>query len=137
MLRLAALTAASGDLSNAIGLYRQVAETKPDAKPALAALETQVGLSKKPLKGTIAQINTALSAELNRLYRQLLKKQPGLAGSLKLRIAVNAKGGADDEDLLEDTVKSPELAANLRWNAHDAHYPPQAARYTLKFSLQP
>jgi cytochrome c-type biogenesis protein CcmH/NrfG len=136
-LRLAAMTAASGDLSTAIGLYRAVVASKPEAKPALAALEERAGLAKKPLKGNIAQINAGLSSELNRAYHLLLKKQPGLAGSLKLRVSVNEKGAAEDEEWLDDTLKSPELAANLRWNAHDASYPAQAARYVLKFSLAP
>ncbi len=136
-LRLAALSVKAGALSDAIALYRRFVESKPEAKPALVALEEQVGLAKKPIKGNVGQINGALLTELNRLYRLLLKKQPSLAGTLKLRVSVNEQGTATDEEWIEDTTRSPELAANLLWNAHGAHYPALSARYVFKFTLAP
>jgi hypothetical protein len=55
---------------------------------------------------------------------------------LKIRVIVGSDGRAQSEELLENSVRSPELAANLRWNAHDARYPPTAARYVFKFALK-
>jgi hypothetical protein len=134
--KLAALTAKSGDLSGAIGLYRALAAKKPALKPELAALEKRAGLSGKPLRGTVNQINQGLSSDLTALFHQLLKQTPGLQGGLKIRVIVGSDGRAQSEELLENSVRSPELAANLRWNAHDARYPPTAARYVFKFALK-
>ena len=134
--KLAALTAKSGDLSGAIGLYRALAAKKPAPKPELAALEKRAGLSGKPLRGTVNQINQGLSSDLTALFHQLLKQTPGLQGGLKIRVIVGSDGRAQSEELLENSVRSPELAANLRWNAHDARYPPIAARYVFKFALR-
>lgn len=136
-LQLAQLTAKSGDLSAAIGLYRDLLPRKPETKPELLSLEQQAQLLPKPLKGTVTQINAGLSSELTRLYHRQLKQTPGLHGTLKLRVTVNAQGEAEGEEFIEDSVKVAALAANLRWNAHDAHYPPQANRYVFKFGLQP
>ncbi len=134
--KLAALTAKTGDLSGAIGLYRELVAKRPAAKPDLLALEKRSGLTDKPLRGSVNEINQGLSRELTALFHQLLKQTPGLQGTLKIRVVVGADGRAQEEELLENSVRSPELTANLRWNAHDARYPPTAARYVFKFALK-
>jgi len=94
-------------------------------------------LTPRPISGReIGAINTALGAELNKLYRILLETKPTLAGTLKLQVTVGANGRSTLAEYKENTVGSPELAANLYWNARDAHYPPTAARYVFNFSLQ-
>jgi len=134
--KLAVLTAKTGDLAGAIGLYRGLVDKKPALKADLMALEKRAGLSGKPLRGSVNEINQGLSTDLTALFHQLLKQTPGLQGALKIRVIVGSDGRAQSEELLENSVRSPELAANLRWNAHDARYPPTAARYVFKFALK-
>jgi tetratricopeptide (TPR) repeat protein len=95
-------------------------------------------LAPKPITGKdIGVINGALSAALHKLYQALLDDKPTLAGTLKLQVTVGADGRATLAEYKENTVASPELAANLYWNARDARYPRTAARYVFTFSLQP
>ncbi|MHB8417304.1 MAG: tetratricopeptide repeat protein [Myxococcales bacterium] len=136
-LALARLQVASGQLSDAIGSLRAVVAAKPDVAPELQALQEQVGLSKRPIGGSVVAINAALQKELVGLYRSLLGKKPSLAGRLRLRVVVKADGSVESEELLDDSVGDPELAANLYWNAHDAHFPRADAKYVFKYDLQP
>ncbi|HUB09905.1 MAG TPA: tetratricopeptide repeat protein, partial [Myxococcales bacterium] len=136
-LALARLQAAAGALREAIGGYRAVIAGKPEAKPELEALEAQAQLAKRPLAGSLLKINSALGAELDKLYRALLEKKPQLAGQLRLRVVVRADGTVEQEELLDDSVGDPRLAANLYWNAHDAHFPHADGKYVFKFDLKP
>jgi tetratricopeptide (TPR) repeat protein len=110
---------------------------QPEAKTELAAIEAQVQLGGKPIEGDVVAINTALGVRLNKLYRSLLPAKPTLGGELRLRVVVKADGSIDQAEFLDDTVGDPLLAANLYWNARDAHFPAADARYVFKFHLQP
>ncbi|MHB1845177.1 MAG: tetratricopeptide repeat protein [Deltaproteobacteria bacterium] len=136
-LALARLWAAGSAYTQAIGAFRALALARPETRAELSALEAAVALSPKPLSGGLGRINAALGAQLDRLYRTLLAKQPKLGGTLRLRVQVNAQGHAFSDELVEDTVHEPALAANLTWDARDAHYPPTAASYVFKFELRP
>ena len=122
--------------AGAIGLYRGLAAKKPALKPELAGLEKRAGLTDKPLRGTVNQINQGLSRAISRPSFTSCSSRPGLHGDLKIRVIVGSDGRAESEELLVNSVRSPELAANLRWNAHDARYPPTAAHYVFKFALK-
>jgi tetratricopeptide (TPR) repeat protein len=136
-LALARLAVTSGQLSAAIGAFRDVVGAKPEAQAELDGLETQAQLSKKPIEGNVVKINTQLGAQLNKLYRTLLADKPALGGELKLRVVVKKDGSVEDVEVLEDSVGDPALAANLYWNAHDAHFPHGDAKYVFKFNLTP
>ncbi len=136
-LALARLWVQTQAYAQAIGAYRELASSRPEAKAELSALEKLVGLAPKPLSGGIAKIDAGLGSELARLYRALLEKKPGLGGALRIRVEVDKGGRAISEEMVDDTVHDPALAANLTWNAHDAHYPPNAAKYVFKFALRP
>ena len=136
-LALARLEAQQGALSDAIGAYRSLVPARPDLKAELAPLEREALLAQKPLGGSVAKINGALGYQLDRLYRSLLAKKPGLQGELKMRVTVEKDGHVSGEEFVTDTVGSPALAANLFWNAHDAHFPPTPAKYVFKFNLRP
>jgi tetratricopeptide (TPR) repeat protein len=95
-------------------------------------------LAPKPITGKdIGAINSALGAALHKLYQALLDDKPALAGTLKLQVTVGSDGRATLAEYKENSVGSPELAANLYWNARDARYPHTPARYVFTFSLQP
>lgn len=136
-LALARLAVTSGQLTAAIGAFRDVVAVKPEAKAELDGLEAQAELSKKPIEGSVVKINTQLGAQLNKLYRTLLGAKPALAGQLRLRVVVKADGTIAQEEFLQDTVGDPQLAANLYWNAHDAHYPAGDKGYVFTFALKP
>jgi hypothetical protein len=53
-----------------------------------------------------------------------------------LRVTVSSEGRATAGEYQQDTVGSSVLAANLYWNALDAHYPPTAARYVFSYELR-
>jgi tetratricopeptide (TPR) repeat protein len=136
-LALARLAVTSGQLTAAIGAFRDVVGAKPEAKAELDGLEAQAQLSKKPIEGNVVKINSQLGSQLNKLYRTLLEAKPGLAGQLRLRVVVKADGTIVAEEFLQDTVGDPQLAANLYWNAHDAHYPAGDKGYVFTFALKP
>jgi tetratricopeptide (TPR) repeat protein len=136
-LALARLAVTSGQLTAAIGAFRDVVGAKPEAKTELDGLEAQAQLSKKPIEGNVVKINSQLGSQLNKLYRTLLEAKPALAGQLRLRVVVKADGSIVTEEFLQDTVGDPQLAANLYWNAHDAHYPAGDKGYVFTFALKP
>ncbi len=136
-LAIARLEAKRGDIDGAITTFREAVAERPAARPELSALEAQIHLAPKPLSGGLMKINAELGAQLNKLYRQLLVSKPALGGLLRLRVIVRKDGQVDQEEFVEDTVGDPILAANLFWNAHDAHFPPADAKYVFKFELKP
>jgi tetratricopeptide (TPR) repeat protein len=138
VLRLQAhLLVRRGKLVEAIDNCRQLQALHEDPGDELNAAVKSAALAPKPVGGrNIAAINTALGAELHRLYLVLLTGKPSLAGTLRLQVSTGADGRATAAEYKENTVGSPELAANLYWNARDARYPAGAARYVFSFSLQ-
>ncbi len=136
-LALARLAVTNSTLTAAIGAFRAVVGAKPEAKAELDGLEAVAQLAKNPIQGSVVKINSQLGAQLNKLYRKLLEDKPALGGAMRLRVVVKADGSVAQEEFLEDTVGDPTLAANLFWNAHDAHYPAGDKGYVFKFDLKP
>jgi tetratricopeptide (TPR) repeat protein len=126
-----------GMLVEAIEDCRQLQALNEDPGDDLKAVLKTVALARKPISGSsVAAINLKLGSELNKLYRTLLRDKPSLAGTMRLQVWVKADGRATGSEYKENTVASPELAANLYWNARDARYPRAAARYTFSFELR-
>jgi Flp pilus assembly protein TadD len=122
----------------AIEDLRQLRALGEDPGEELNGVLKSAALAARPITGrNIGAINTALGLELNKLYQALLLGKPTLAGTLRLQVTVGADGRATLAEYKENTVGSPELAANLYWNARDARYPLTAARYVFSFNLQP
>jgi tetratricopeptide (TPR) repeat protein len=131
------LLARRGMLVEAIDDCRQLQALNQRLDDELSTVSKSAALAPKPISGrNIAAINSALGAELHRLYRNLLRDKPALAGTMRLQVSVAADGRATGSEYRENTVGSPELAANLYWNARDARYPRAAARYVFSYELR-
>ena len=102
-----------GQTRDAIEAY-DVAATLPGAPPEAKTerdpLVADLKLPEKPIEGDVNKINARFSADLNKFYHERLKAHPGMKGTIRLAVDVDASGkvlsvgvtptGLDDEKLL-------------------------------------
>jgi tetratricopeptide (TPR) repeat protein len=166
--RLAELDEAAGDADGAEAAWRQVIAREPQDAPAHAALArllVQRGdvaaavaeyraaggaaaaeratlekqLSIEPVsRKKIDDLQRVVKGLIDRTYRSRLEQSPGLAGTLTLRVAVDAAGAASSVDTVEDSVHDEQVRACAYWNLRDATYPQnKPGRYSFTFKLRP
>ncbi|MBS2027684.1 MAG: hypothetical protein JST54_07270 [Deltaproteobacteria bacterium] len=113
LLALARQLRDDGQTRDAIEAYDNAAAlpgAPPEAKAERDPLVADLKLPEKPIAGDVNRINMKFSAELNKFYHERLKAHPGMKGTLRLAVDVDASGkvlsvgvtptGLDDEKLL-------------------------------------
>jgi Tfp pilus assembly protein PilF len=138
-LGLARLKVDEGALYLALGHYRAARVTDPanaEAVKQVTKLESDFKLPKRQLKGNVNGINWAVSASLDKFFAERRAARPALAGSVKLKLKVNAKGTSDGVELVEDTLKDPLLLGHVIFSLKDAEYwDKRKLEATLEFTL--
>lgn len=165
--RLASLKTVAGDGAGAEAAWGRVLEKAPDDSPARielarlfqsrgdftraveqlraagaagraerVALEGRLNIARVS-RGSVVQLQRAVEALIYRTYRARVVAAPRLAGTLALRVALDAAGEATAVDVVEDTVHDGALRACAYWNLRDAAYPKKKpGRYTFRFALR-
>jgi tetratricopeptide (TPR) repeat protein len=124
-LQLAKLELDQGVFYRALERYRAVKAADPGNQEALAGiekLERSFKLRNRSLKGNINGIFWAISDSLDKLYTEHKAAFPALAGKLKLKVRVNARGTSDGVEVLDDTLKDPVLLGHAFFSLRDADY---------------
>jgi tetratricopeptide (TPR) repeat protein len=165
--RVAALRLSTGDADGAERAYKRVLEATPrdpeanlgmgrihlargDAVRAVEALRASgepgradlEALSKrleleKVARPDVTALQRAVQARVDKVYRGRLAAAPSLAGTLRVRITVDAAGAATLVEILEDSVHDGDVRACAYWNLRDATYPPQKpGRYSFVFQFR-
>ena len=123
---------ARGETLQAIEALRAAGE--PGAAE-LAAVEQRINL-KRIAKRDVNALQRAVSAQVDRTFRARTAEEPALAGTLKLRVTVDAAGAATLVEVLEDSLHDGDVRASAYWNLHDATYPSgKPGRYSFTFSF--
>lgn len=111
----------------------------PEAAAALEeknAIEATFELPKRPLKGSVDNINWAVSRSIDTLFTDHQKVKWTLGGSLKLRVRVSKEGEVLGVDVLEDTVEDPIVTGHAYFALKDAVYPKQKREPVFEFALK-
>lgn len=120
--------------------YREAAlrgDSSEERRREQEALAQAMKLPKSPASGDVDRIYRKVSSSLFALYAERKAAQPGLHGSLKLRVRVGADGRASDVEVIEDTVEDPLLAGHVYFALKDAVFPKQKREPIFEFVLEP
>jgi tetratricopeptide (TPR) repeat protein len=165
--RVAEVRVAAGDLTGAERAYRRALDggprdpqtnlglakvylTRGEAQPAVEALRAAGPAGQADLTALEKTLNLARLAKLDmnglqravqalvdKTYRTRLAETPSLAGTIRVRVTVDAAGTASLVELLEDSIHDPDVRACAYWNLRDATYPTERpGRYSFSFSFR-
>lgn len=122
-----------GAVQEAIEAFRAAGES---GRAELTAVERRLNVE-RVARPDVTSLQRAVQALVDRTYRARLAAAPSLFGELKLRVTVGASGEASLVEVLEDTVRDPEVRACAYWNLRDAGYPQnKPGRYAFTFAFQ-
>ena len=111
---------------------------KAGATERVQALRAELGLPQRALAGpNVNAIYYGAQRLLMKEYEKRREQNAQLAGHLELKVHLDAKGVAQEVDLVQDTVQDPGLAASLRATLKEARYPVKQQTLTFKFDLAP
>lgn len=136
--RIAKLRLEQGSKHLALEEYRLAAAMDPSRADIAAEVERftkEFKLPKKMPKGGVNNVYWAVQWSLGRFFEEKKKTAPGLAGAFKLKVRVNADGKAIGLEVVEDTLKDPDLLAHAWFCLADAEYPRQKVEPTFEFEL--
>jgi len=133
-LALGRLLAGSGHLDTGLAHLREAGQL---AAADREAAERRINL-KRLTTTDLAALRRAVGALIDTTYRQRLKVQPRLSGTLTIRVTTDAAGRAALVEALEDTLHDDDVRACAYWNLKDAAYPAQKpGRYSFSYTLRP
>lgn len=105
-------------------------------KADLAALERRLNLE-RVARPDVGALQKAVQALVDRTYRARVAETMVAPGNLKVRSTVGPSGAASLVEVLEDTVRDPDVRACAYWNLRDAAYPQnKPGRYTFVFAFR-
>ncbi len=105
------------------------------ARDQLAPLERRLNIERVS-RSDVTSLQRAVQALVDRTYRA---RPAGAAasGQLKLRVTVGPSGAASLVEVLEDSVRDPDVRACAYWNLRDAAYPQnKPGRYAFTFAFR-
>jgi Tfp pilus assembly protein PilF len=119
--------------------YPEAKDAPARARSARAALKLRALAPAEPLRAADVQaLQKAISRVLDHAYEERRKDAPTLAGRLKIRLRVSAKGEVQAAELVEDNIGDPALAACALLTVRDARVDEQrAGAFSFVFDLQP
>jgi tetratricopeptide (TPR) repeat protein len=122
-----------GAVQEAVEAFRAAGE---GGRAELASIEKRLNVE-RVARPDVTSLQRAVQALVDRTYRARLTGAPSLSGELKLRVTVGASGEASLVEVLEDTVRDPEVRACAYWNLRDAGYPQnKPGRYSFTFAFR-
>ncbi len=133
-LGLGRLLAGSGRLTEGLEHLRAAGEA---GQADRAAAEKRINL-RAQAAAEVPTLKRAVGALIDTTYRRRLQEQPGLAGTLTLRVTTDDSGRAALVEVIEDTLHDDDVRACAYWNLKDATSPakkPGQASYS--FTLRP
>ncbi|MBX5480439.1 MAG: tetratricopeptide repeat protein [Myxococcaceae bacterium] len=138
--RLAKLRMKAGNPREALEAYR-AALAAPDhpvegLQAEAKALADRFKLPAKPVKGSIDAIYGRISASLNALYLETVKKKPGLEGVVKIRVRVGDDGVVQGAEVIDDTLGDPWLVGHAYFALKDAVFPKKKREPIFEFELK-
>lgn len=105
------------------------------AKSEVERLEAEFKLPKKKPKGNVNNVYWAVSASLDKLYKERVAQKGAIAGKLRARVRIGADGLTEGVDLLEDTLKDPVLLGHVYFGLKDATYEKKKGEPVFEFEL--
>lgn len=109
--------------------------TRADLAETVERFSKDFKLPKKMPKGGVNNVYWATQWSLGQFFEAKKKSEPGLAGSFKLKVRINADGKAVGLEVLDDTLKNADLLGHAWFCLRDAEYPRQKVEPTFEFEL--
>jgi tetratricopeptide (TPR) repeat protein len=129
-----------GEYRKAMEHYRRalrIESASKEAKAELAAIQTQLNISTEKYGGKTPQETYSIfTQKILKIYKQALKKTPGLRGTLTVVITVDSMGAPSDVYLDQSTLKNAELETTIYGNALMAQFPAGKDGTKYKFPLR-
>jgi tetratricopeptide (TPR) repeat protein len=122
----------------ALESFRAAAALDPNdgrAKSEVERLEAEFKLSKRKPKGNVNSVYWAVSASLDKAYKERVALKGPRSGKLRVRVRIDAAGVAEGIDVLEDTVKDPVLLGHVYFGLKDAAYEKKKGEPVFEFEL--
>jgi tetratricopeptide (TPR) repeat protein len=122
----------------ALEAYRAALALDPanaTAKSEVDRLQGEFKLPKKPAKGNVNNVYWAVSANLDKVYRERVAMKGAIAGKLRVRVRISADGVSEGVDVLEDSVKDPALLGHVYFALKDAAYEKKKGEPVFEFEL--
>lgn len=112
-----------GRLNEGLEELRQVAKLDPSkAAEQIATLEGQFELPKRKPRGKLDNVFWSVHASLTKFFEKKKAAKPALEGKYRIRVRLSAESTVLGVDVLEDTVKDPELLGHVYFGLMDAEY---------------
>ena len=124
---------ARGSVQQALGALRAAGEA---GRAEREALEASLNVRRVAARDA-ASLERAVGTLLEATLHERRAGSPALAGTLELRVSVDAAGAATLVEVLADTVRDEHVRACAYWNLRDASYPKKAGRHAFRFALPP
>lgn len=114
-----------GLLTDALLNFRQALKLDPAQPEALAKsteLEARFRLPKRKPKGKADNVFWAVHANLLKFFEEKQAANRELEGRMRLRVRINQDNQVTAVDVLEDTLKDPELLGNVYFGLFDSEF---------------
>lgn len=96
------------------------------SKEGIARILATLGTTPEPVTGaSVRQVFDRTAKLVAACFARAASDRPELAGRLVAEVEIDASGHAVDVEIKEDGLRSPPVAACLRWTLRKAVYPPQ------------
>ncbi|MFT3708256.1 MAG: tetratricopeptide repeat protein [Archangium sp.] len=109
--------------------------TKTADAEQIAKLEKDFHLPAKKPKGKVDNVYWSVQASLSKFFDERKLQKPGLEGKYRVRVRIADDSTVKGVDVLEDTVKDPDLLGHVYFGLRDAEYVKQKGEPVFEFVL--
>ncbi|MFO0596043.1 MAG: tetratricopeptide repeat protein [Myxococcaceae bacterium] len=135
---LAKSKAEQGKPHEALEEWREVVKldaAHADAAAEVKKLEAQFKLPTRKPRGKVDNVFWSVHASLTKYFDEKKAAKPSLEGKYRVRVRLTNESTVKGVDVLEDTVKDPDLLGHVYFGLRDAEYVNQKGEPVFEFQL--